>query len=631
MTRSGLIVPENKVEDIDRGAEECALWERRGSSAFSPPPGWIDLTSPEGADVASVVRDAQVVAMAVGGAEAAHRLLDDVLKSVGSRRRVYLYGGRALERDAAFVRKLAANSDRVLARFGAPPPADWITVGAGTEGLLFTGPPTGRRRWAIPVRAEVSRSLFVAFHTLFWFRAEREALPDFDGAWAIRKPLDSPFRDPGTDVQLAAGRLRFGQALDDPVSDAEIRVSHSISGASSARLFFMHPGDGAVSLKRPLALRESGSQVVWVGTGLPETAITRSRMVMSLAEAPIALQLEWPARDAIAMLNRLDDAARQPEWEFRAAARLDSIANEVMLEGATEPARVAATVELDGGDVPASLLEFDHARPEPFPDIPPLALKVKMKWRRIPARVPPDAGRAKIQNDWDRVDDWARRVADEIRDALEECKDGDDKLEEHARIEDELVNASESPPSRVPAEAGKILVELADLAGDVNRTRQSIVSRKQEAEDEAELAGQKAEWKIRIELAKANTDTFQKQLADLEAPSVGPDRPDRATRKRMRREIATLNKKIKDERRAASEEFRFRKPERLPPPPPIDAQPPTVPQEGLPEIGALYERNGRRFLAIRNWGQVGPATPVADRLRAELVADRTDAAKSSSQ
>lgn len=631
MTRSGQIVPENEVEETDRGAEECALWERRGDGAFSPPPSWIDLTSPEGADIASVVRDARVVAMAAGGAEAAHRLLDGVLKSAGPRRRVYLYGDRALARDAAFVGKLAANSDSMLARFGAPPPADWITVGAGAEGLLFAGPPTGHRRWAIPVRAEVSRSLFVAFRTLFWFHAEREALPDFDGAQAIRKPLDSPFPDPGTDVRLAAGRLGFGQTLDDPVPDAEIRVSPSISGARAARLFFMHPGAGAVSLKRPLALRESGSQVVWVDTGLPETAVTRSRMVMSLAEAPIALQLEWPAKDAIAMLKCLDDAARQPEWEFRAAARLDSIKDEILLEGATEPAKVDATVELDGGDVRASLLEFDHARPKPFPDIPPLALKVKVKWRRIPAQVPPDAGKAKIQNDWDRVDDWARRIADEIRDALKEYKDGDDKLEEYDRIEDELVNASESPPSRVPAEAGKMLVKLADLAGEVNRTRQSIVGRRQEAKDEAELARQKSEWESRTDLAKANTETLQRQLTDLEAPSVGPDRPDRAGGKRMRREIAALNKKIKDGRRAASEEFRFRKPERLPPPPLIDTQLPTVPQEELPEIGALYERNGQRFLAIRNWGQVGPATPVADRLRAELVADRTDVAKSSSQ
>lgn len=622
MTRSGPIAPENAVEAIDQGSNEYALWEHGETGAFSPPRDWVDMASRKALDLASVVKSAQVVAMAARGGEAAHRLLDSVLGSVGPQCRLYLYGDRALERDAAFVRKLKNVGDRALARLGARPPADWLTVDAGANGLLFAGPATGSPRWAIPVCAEVSQSLFVAFRTLFWFHADREALPDAGGASAMRKPLDSPFRDPGTDSRLPAGRLGFGQAFDDAVPDAEIRVSPPASGAAAARLFFVHPGAGAVSLKRPLARHKPGSRVVWADTGLPETAVTRRRMVTSFTEARTSLQLEWPAKDAIAMLNCLDDAAREPEWEFRPAARLGSVKGKVLLDGATEPAAVAAATELDGGDVPAPLSAFDHARPKPFPDIPPLALKVKVKWRRIPARVPRDAGKAEIQKDWDRADEWWKRVADGIRGALEDCKDPDDNFQELARIEEELTEACESPPSREPAEAGEILAKLAELADSANRVRQSIVERRQRAEDEAERAKQKAEWKSRIERAKANMEASQRKLSDLEARP----RPSGTVPRRVRREIADLKKKIGNARRAASEKFRFREPKRLPQPQPINTQPPSVPPEALPEIGELYERNGKRFLAIRKWEEFEHAMPVAERLGAELVAARPDAA-----
>ena len=622
MTRSGQIAPENAVEAIDQGSNEYALWEHGETGAFSPPPSWVDMASRNALGMASAVKNAQVVAMAARGAEAAHWLLDSVLRSVGPRCRIYLYGDRALERDAAFVRKLKNVGDRALARLGAHPPADWLTVDTGADGLLFAGPAAGSPRWAVPVRAEVSQSLFVAFRTLFWFHADREALPDSSGASAMRKPLDSPFPDPGTDSVLPAGRLGFGQAFDDPVPDAEIRVSPPASGAGAARLFFVHPGAGAVSLKRPLALHKPGSRVVWADTGLPETAVTRRRMVMSFTEARTSLQLEWPAKDAIAMLNCLNDAAREPEWEFRPAARLGSVKGKVLLDGATERAAVAAATELDGGDVPASLSAFDRARPKPFPHIPPLALTVKVKWRRIPARVPRDAGKAEIQKDWDRADEWAKRIADDILDALEDCKDPADNFQERARIEEELTEACESPPSREPAEAGGILAKLAELADSANRARQSIIDQRQRAENEAEQARQKTEWESRVERAKADLEASRRQLSDLEARP----RPSGADRRRMRREIADLEKKIKNDSRTASEEFRFREPKRLPPPQPIDTQPPSAPSEALPETGKLYERNGKRFLAIRKWEEFGHAMPVAERLGAELVADRPDAA-----
>ena len=72
--------------------------------------------------------------------------------------------------------------------------------------------------------------------------------------------------------------------------------------------------------------------------------------------------------------------------------------------------------------------------------------------------------------------------------------------------------------------------------------------------------------------------------------------------------------------RAASEEFRFEKPDRLPVPSANEVgSPPRIPAEAPPELGDLHEHRKERFLAIRTWEQLGPAKPVAERLGARLV------------
>lgn len=70
----------------------------------------------------------------------------------------------------------------------------------------------------------------------------------------------------------------------------------------------------------------------------------------------------------------------------------------------------------------------------------------------------------------------------------------------------------------------------------------------------------------------------------------------------------------------ANEEFGFTAPPRLPGPVvPQDAAAPAVPDEEPPELGRLFESQGKRFLAIKTWEQVPLAMPVARRLRAEIV------------
>ena len=570
MTRSGAIRAEPAEERVDRRATEYALWERCDGGKFAPPPNWIALTRPERfTDVAGVVRDARIVTLAVGSAEESCKLLYTVLDSIRPHCRIYVFGDRDLERNAELVRKVAACGDRALVRLGSRPPADWLVVDRERDGRLFVGPNADSRRWAIPVKDRLARSLFSAFRALFWFHADREALPDAGGSHAFRHPLDAPFDDPGNDVRLPAGRLRIDAGLDDPIAEAEVRISPSAIDLGRSRLYFLPPGDGPISLRVPEALHDRGSRAVWTDTGLPATTVSRSRMAMDMVEEAIALRIEWPEAHAITLLHCLEDAARRPAWEFHAARRLGDVKKEVLLEGASRPAAVEAKTVLNAGDAPATLLNFDAARPAPFPDPPPLVQEAAVQWRRIPVRAPADARPAKIVEDWTKVDEWARRVGDDLRRALEDLErlGGDAPPLDCRPLLEELAEIRESPPSESPDRVPDDLARLAEMARQANEAIRAVRDR-----------------------------------------GPGVEASDRAASRK-----SSLDEPARRLRRA-----------------PVDAGAcPPIPAEELPELGDLYEYRGRRFLEISTWEQLGPAIPVAERLRAELVAARSGAGTAS--
>lgn len=89
----------------------------------------------------------------------------------------------------------------------------------------------------------------------------------------------------------------------------------------------------------------------------------------------------------------------------------------------------------------------------------------------------------------------------------------------------------------------------------------------------------------------------------------------------LRAAAGKLASEIKELDRQTAETFQFVPPPRLPAPATTDlAAPPPVPDEAPPELGELFEHQGKRFLAIRTWEQLKPAERVAQRLRAEIVA-----------
>ncbi len=624
--RRGPIQPEDKQEWIDQREKELSLWEqgKKGTQIDLP---WTELSSPDSLnDVQSLVANARSVILAIGTTTTSRKLIDAVLQYLPAQCRLYVYGASDLETE--LVQKIAGMGDRVLARLGHRPPADWLIVDKGRAGRLIVGPTAEHQKWVLPVSGDLARSLFEAFCVLFWFHATSEALPDDNGNVAFRPPLAAPFKDPGPDIPLPAGRLLLGGELDDPVSDAEFRISPNASDPGHARVLFIPPTDDLASggtgrpvdLELPTALCRRGHRVLWVDTGLPRTTVTRQRMVMNLVEAPIALQIEWPAATAIDFLHRFERAAKQPAWEFHPARRLDAIKGEVLLNGATQPAKIAPSVSLDAGDVDAPLLDFDSARPARLPDVPPLALEAAIKWRLVPATLPRGARRAEIVRHWTAVDEWTSRTVESLRDALDELenqegllsklrqwlpsRDGNSALERE-KLRDELDDLGESPPSQIAAQAEERMTRLAAVVNRLDGLRRTTHDQQQDAEDAKAEDAQRDIWKKRVEDAKTKLEEIRQKLAENEIAQG---------------EAAEKRQKIEKLGRVASEEFRFKKPPRLATPATseVDSHPP-IPSEAPPEIGELYEHGEKRFLAIRTWEQLRPAQSVARRLRAEPV------------
>lgn len=536
--RSGPIQPEVVQERIDRKEEVLPLWEQGKGANIDLP--WTELNRSDTLnDVQPLVTNARSVVLAIGATATSHKLIDTVLQSLPAHCRLYVYGDRDLEEDAALVQRIAVMGGQVLTRLGHRPPADWLIVDKGRDGRLVVGPTPEHRRWVIPVGDDLARSLFEAFCVLFWFHATREALPDANGNVAFGPPLTAPFNSPSTDILLPAGRLRFNGDLDNPVPDAEIRISPTASDPGNARMLFIPPTVGLangrvnrpVDTELPTKLSHRGHRVLWVDIGLPRTTVTHQRMIMDLVEAPVALQLEWPRAVAIDLFHRFERAAQKPAWEFHPKRRLGDVKGQVLLDGEGQPKEVAPSVSLDADDVETPLLNFDSVRPARFPDIPPLALEATVQWRRVPAALPPGAHPAEIVRTWRALDEWASRTVESLREELNALESQEGLLSrlrqwlpsrngnlalEREQLRDELDEIGESSPSGIADQAEGRMRRLTEVASRLDELRRTAHDQRQAAEDTKEEESQRDSWKKSVEDAKAKLEEFRQMLAQNE-------------------------------------------------------------------------------------------------------------------
>ncbi len=739
---TGPIRPEVVEEPFDRRDARLPLWERGGAARPDLP--WRPAADVSEGDLRRELEGAEVAVAVATTNRAGRAILEAISKTSPSAGcRIYLYADRALEAESGFLRSVATWGDRCLVRFGHRLPADWLVFDHGESGHLFLGSPGAERTWAVPVDGVVARSLFEAFRVLFWFHASREALPDAAGAVAVRTPLNAPFPDPGSSVELPAGRLLTAGVQPTTVAEAEIRVAPQPANQARARLVFLPPADGLadsapMSLAVPSSVAANGGRVVWTELGLPCATLTLQRIVFDLVEPPVTLQLEWPRATAIDILHRLERAGAQPQWEFHPARRLSEIRGDVRIEGSRAAAKVTSGEVLDAGEVTAPLLGFDASRPARMPDIPPLAVSGVTRWKRVPMGLPPGARPAELARAWTALDEWAARQPDALRSVLRSLDEQEGILAklrrwlpartaieaERRTLAEEVDELAETRPSQSPEHAESQVRRYVEIGARLDEMRRDGQAQRQKAEDAEAEEQQRSAWRSRVEQAKhdltkareglsANEnavreagaaedaakeaqrsrveslrqerrDLLEAERTDLDnkltgireriralaaeakGGQAGGERKDlgrqqqeteqalaRNRRDRegidrwspatadistvaeqvsaaarrvaeVRRETSALNAAVRAAEAAANTELRFEPPPRAATPQRATAAPPPmIPSEAPPELGELFEHQNRRYLTIRTWEQVRPATPVAKRLNAELVAAPT--------
>lgn len=531
---TGIIEPISRTRTVDRSDTVFTLWEQSSNPADAELP-WPQASS-FGADA---VRDLVAAATSVVVASASAELIELAAAALRSGVRAYAYGPEAIETNHNLTQVLAGAADRMLARLGHEPPADWIVVDEGRAGVLFVGAPDEPRRWAIPLEPALARSLFEAFRVLFWFHARREGLPEGAQGFSFRPPLPSPYPDPGHDVVLQAGRFVIDAPLPDGVPDAEFRIAPDGSIPGRAATVIMRPDARRMDVASQAAV--SGAKVVWTDTGLPRTTISRQRLVMDLVAAPIGIQLEWGTGPAVGAYHRVQKACERPAWSFHARRRLDAIQGAVLLEGASALAQVQAEERITLPDVSSALASFESAEPTVLRPSGPLAKRVVYSWRTVPFVVPVGAKKAQVVAQWTALDEWAAGSVRSLRQRLDTMEGeeqtalarlrswwrGHDQVQrERARIRDVLVEIGEQRMSqRTVTEAEDTARRLVEEGGRVLGMLQQAHAGRQKAEDDAEEAAQGEAWKARVGAAQAELHKRHVELKELERmePEAGAE------------------------------------------------------------------------------------------------------------
>lgn len=529
--RNGKIQKEWAERRIDQGTRRHALWEEGTPGPIEL--AWFNDSPLDPFHIRRTVAGARSVVLVLGTTDISRMLLEVTLASLIRGSRLYIYSDRTMENRPGILRGIASRASYVLPRLGPRPPADWLVVDRGRSAVLLLGPDADTRRWYMHLDGPLARALFDAFQTLYWHHSSRESLPDQAGVAAWRTPLPAPFPAPGPHVRLAAGDLYVGVGHEDPMVDAELRVTPRHADPGRAKRIVVPPrGAGAtVDLTLPIHLAQRGSQVCWTDLGLPPTAISRERMRMDLGAEAMTLSLEWPRGDAVDCLHRITRATDRPAWQFHPQRSLAEIQGDVLLHGASEGHPVEASVTLNLADVPAPLLSFDAAGPLQVPDPPPLAREVVYRWRRVPIEVPAGARTAELVGRWRKVDEWTAARVDSLRVALQPpaAEQGllarlsrwlpgrDATAKQRRRLAEDVEVLGDGRPSEDPDGAAERVRRLQELTDEVQRHLLAAHDQHQRAEDAAAEELQRTQWQARIDAAAVALARTRDELAAAES------------------------------------------------------------------------------------------------------------------
>ncbi len=189
-----------------------------------------------------------------------------------------------------------------------------------------------------------------------------------------------------------------------------------------------------------------------------------------------------------------------------------------------------------------------------------------------------------------------------------------------ARLREKRQDQLEADKAKAEADIERLRNELKELDGPQKGPAPDAIRKP--------LVNERALQQRNLEAAIKSLEGlkgWQPPSVDI-ASETNTQREARSQRDRARSEVSTLQAAHKRSELEANEEFSFRKGNRLPAgKTTVIAATPAVPNEEMPEIGDLFEFQGKRYLAIKTWEQVPKAQPVANRLNAKLVANASAA------
>lgn len=169
-----------------------------------------------------------------------------------------------------------------------------------------------------------------------------------------------------------------------------------------------------------------------------------------------------------------------------------------------------------------------------------------------------------------------------------------------------------------------LVTKQGGLAVELAEAREAVAKLPPDADKQ-----RRKECARQLKLLEQQDEQMGKELANVE--SWTPPASELVKERRVVRERLAALTEVREKTRACSREieglekiisapFVFEPPPGRPKSPsPAESHAPTVPNEAPPELGELLENRGTRYLAVRTWEQVQPASQVAKRLQAELV------------
>lgn len=569
------------------------------------------------------------------------------------------------EWEAKGVHQELIYASKVLIRRVPEVPASAIQTANGSR--LWLG-----GSWSLRLDDTQSAALRRVFLRLFWHDAIEEAWTGGKQLlWrvAAERPFDVPDVSRNAPVRLVGSDAR----LEIDMRGALVHLTGgSLPDATPRKLWF--PA-GADHHDRLAKLVRDRAEVVWDDRGLPDFAIgangaevllpgTRARMsVMLMPEqtADVTRILEAPARWNFGVDVRIGDPA------LRSA--------KFWLAGEKGARDIEAEQPIPVADVMAnSLRAVPDSSPATWPAAQPLALSVRYRWTVVPPRILAGSSEDPLIGRWRKIDEEWQSSIISVRQTLTQVEDKQGSIASkllsrlagallgfgrtRQGLLDQLSSMQQQRPSVVgPSSARDMLSELAKVAERARQLQGDVDEAERKAQEDDARDQQEREHRARVEEAEREVPEKKSELADaeaqlskLQAEKTKVDEAKKtadkealkdleARQKKLFDEIKLANKavtriggELRDAEQRAAEKFDFRLPPSLTPrqkqgnagrfvPNASTTRPESnVPNQALPEVGALRLHKNQRYLVIHDWEDLMQGEQAAERLEAMLVA-----------